>query len=79
MDQFAAVVETLTLGMFGLAFLALVVEEVIQLFPRRRRTAAPAAGAAAAPKSSVTSKPGKRGTRGSWDLQGQTSPEAAAL
>lgn len=50
MDQFAAVVEGVTLGVSGIAILALVVDEVAQFLPYRSRSAA---AAAVAPKHSV--------------------------
>jgi len=55
MDQFATVVEAVTLGVSGVAILAVVVDEVAQLLPRRSRAAA------VAPKHSV-----RRESRPAW-------------
>jgi hypothetical protein len=70
MDQFAAVVETVTLGVSGIAILALVIDEVGQLFPRR--------SAAAATTGAKRSASVHRESR-SWSLQGKAASEVPAV
>lgn len=71
MDQFAAVVESVTLGVSGLAILALVVDEVAQILPRRVR-----AGSAASKQSKVRNNPE---SRLSWGLHGKAASEVPAV
>jgi hypothetical protein len=70
MDQFAAVVETVTLGVSGIAILALVIDEVAQLFPRRS-----VAAATTGPKRSASVRRESR----SWSLPAKAASEVPAV